>query len=328
MCGSSRRFWDLRKNRPLDPGQKDTLQWLLRETFEPEQTSESSFLSGAVAFFCLFWLLRVSDLCSSLIGSGFFCTGTRPLFWSTRALEAPLVVLAPVTGKRQRPFVVRACCGVGVPRTAHSTERCDPAATARVEQSTQAWARGAKTESGNTRPMYFSHAFTDRSEDKMMRLFLVKRPKTAVNQPCCTTCVLGQPTPVPPRPTGPRPLPSWIVCAAWPEAAKQGEESSKNALLVEVGPRLSFESAVSSNAKSICRASGVDGVTRLEVRMYVREVAAHRIIETAVVVGQFLFFTSKYKRLAAAVRVCLPIASTTLLLVQGWEERTVALVCM
>lgn len=37
-------------------------------------------------------------------------------------------------------------------------------------------------------------------------------------------------------------------------------------LLVEVGPRLSFESATSSNAKSICRASGIDGVTRLEVR--------------------------------------------------------------
>ena len=36
---------------------------------------------------------------------------------------------------------------------------------------------------------------------------------------------------------------------------------------MEVGPRLSFESAVSSNAKSICRASGVDGVTRLEVNL-------------------------------------------------------------
>lgn len=39
-----------------------------------------------------------------------------------------------------------------------------------------------------------------------------------------------------------------------------------NRVLVEVGPRLSFESAVSSNAKSVCRASGVEGVTRLEVR--------------------------------------------------------------
>eukprot|EP00903_Cladosiphon_okamuranus_P019183 g17645.t1 len=48
-------------------------------------------------------------------------------------------------------------------------------------------------------------------------------------------------------------------------SAKQVEGASKNLLLVEVGPRLSFESAVSSNAKSICRASGVDGVTRLEV---------------------------------------------------------------
>ncbi|CAM9146490.1 unnamed protein product [Scytosiphon promiscuus] len=43
------------------------------------------------------------------------------------------------------------------------------------------------------------------------------------------------------------------------------EDSSKNLLLVEVGPRLSFESAVSSNAKSICRASGIEGVTRLEI---------------------------------------------------------------
>lgn len=44
-----------------------------------------------------------------------------------------------------------------------------------------------------------------------------------------------------------------------------GEERSGNKLIVEVGPRLSFESAVSSNAKSICRASGVEGVTRFEV---------------------------------------------------------------
>lgn len=43
------------------------------------------------------------------------------------------------------------------------------------------------------------------------------------------------------------------------------EKGSGYSLLVEVGPRLSFESAVSSNAKSICRASCVDGVTRLEV---------------------------------------------------------------
>ncbi|CAM9966143.1 unnamed protein product, partial [Hapterophycus canaliculatus] len=43
------------------------------------------------------------------------------------------------------------------------------------------------------------------------------------------------------------------------------EDSSKNLLLVEVGPRLSFESAVSSNAKSICRASGIESVTRLEI---------------------------------------------------------------
>ncbi|CAN0169952.1 unnamed protein product, partial [Laminaria digitata] len=43
------------------------------------------------------------------------------------------------------------------------------------------------------------------------------------------------------------------------------EKDPSNYLLVEVGPRLSFESAVSSNAKSVCRASCVDGVTRLEV---------------------------------------------------------------
>lgn len=42
--------------------------------------------------------------------------------------------------------------------------------------------------------------------------------------------------------------------------------ASSTKLLVEVGPRLSFESAVSSNAKSVCRASGLDSVTRLEVR--------------------------------------------------------------
>lgn len=46
---------------------------------------------------------------------------------------------------------------------------------------------------------------------------------------------------------------------------QEKEGASKNLLLVEVGPRLSFESAISSNAKSICRASGIDGVTRLEV---------------------------------------------------------------
>lgn len=54
-------------------------------------------------------------------------------------------------------------------------------------------------------------------------------------------------------------------------AKDQSSSSSSGAtagatLLVEVGPRLSFESAVSSNVKSMCRASGIDGVTRLEVR--------------------------------------------------------------
>ncbi|CAM9659939.1 unnamed protein product, partial [Ectocarpus fasciculatus] len=48
-------------------------------------------------------------------------------------------------------------------------------------------------------------------------------------------------------------------------SGEEGADSSKSVLLVEVGPRLSFESAVSSNAKSVCRASGIDGVTRLEV---------------------------------------------------------------
>ncbi|CAM9371456.1 unnamed protein product [Pylaiella littoralis] len=48
-------------------------------------------------------------------------------------------------------------------------------------------------------------------------------------------------------------------------SGKLEEKVSENLLLVEVGPRLSFESAISSNAKSICRASGIDGVTRLEI---------------------------------------------------------------
>lgn len=55
-------------------------------------------------------------------------------------------------------------------------------------------------------------------------------------------------------------------CIPYIFSGKQEKEGdSKNSLLVEVGPRLSFESAISSNAKSICRASGIDGVTRLEV---------------------------------------------------------------
>lgn len=50
-----------------------------------------------------------------------------------------------------------------------------------------------------------------------------------------------------------------------PPSTIDSEAGGLASLLVEVGPRLSFESAVSSNAKSICRASGVDGVTRFEV---------------------------------------------------------------
>lgn len=42
-------------------------------------------------------------------------------------------------------------------------------------------------------------------------------------------------------------------------------DKSFNTLLVEVGPRLSLESAVSSNAKSICQACGIDSITRFEV---------------------------------------------------------------
>jgi phosphoribosylformylglycinamidine synthase len=43
------------------------------------------------------------------------------------------------------------------------------------------------------------------------------------------------------------------------------DNSSSSAAVVEVGPRLSFESAISSNAKSICRASGLSSISRVEV---------------------------------------------------------------
>ncbi|CAM9462984.1 unnamed protein product [Ascophyllum nodosum] len=46
---------------------------------------------------------------------------------------------------------------------------------------------------------------------------------------------------------------------------ESNEKNTRRSCLLEVGPRLSFESAVSSNAKSICRACGLDGITRLEV---------------------------------------------------------------
>ncbi|CAM9733477.1 unnamed protein product, partial [Choristocarpus tenellus] len=53
--------------------------------------------------------------------------------------------------------------------------------------------------------------------------------------------------------------------AAVVAAGEGGGKGGKHTSLLEVGPRLSFESAVSSNAKSICRASGLEGVSRLEV---------------------------------------------------------------
>lgn len=60
--------------RPLDAAQKETLQWLLRETFEPEQTSDSSFLSGACTF----------D--TSII---------RPVFWYLRGNRGSTAILTP-----------------------------------------------------------------------------------------------------------------------------------------------------------------------------------------------------------------------------------------
>lgn len=59
---------------------------------------------------------------------------------------------------------------------------------------------------------------------------------------------------------------AWLLIRYTFSGKQEQGEGSKNFLLVEVGPRLSFESAISSNAKSICRASGIDGVTRLEVK--------------------------------------------------------------
>jgi len=45
---------------------------------------------------------------------------------------------------------------------------------------------------------------------------------------------------------------------------QQLREFSKNLELVEIGPRLNFETAFSSNATNICRSCGLDGITRME----------------------------------------------------------------
>lgn len=43
------------------------------------------------------------------------------------------------------------------------------------------------------------------------------------------------------------------------------EDSGKENLLVEIGPRLNFSTAFSSNAVSICKSMQLEGITRIEV---------------------------------------------------------------
>jgi phosphoribosylformylglycinamidine synthase len=62
---------------------------------------------------------------------------------------------------------------------------------------------------------------------------------------------------------------TWLLAETY-EADKTARTSfltaaDSSAAVVEVGPRLSFESAISSNAKSICRASGLSSISRVEV---------------------------------------------------------------
>ncbi|HCK10642.1 MAG TPA: hypothetical protein DHW45_12260, partial [Candidatus Latescibacteria bacterium] len=58
---------------------------------------------------------------------------------------------------------------------------------------------------------------------------------------------------------------TWLLGETYdPDALTESSQLSREDTIVEVGPRMSFSTAWSTNAVSICHACGINGVSRIE----------------------------------------------------------------